>query len=307
MTMRLPMYNNNLRVTFALTAGLHACWGFYAIAAEKQADSPVLQTLSSDTGEFSPSEFDIRWMGGQRYNLASSGSIVPSGSPEASSRRDAELYEIDANAGSAISNPRPPVEVSDSKQFGNGRDHGTVAKTSVAPGACGPSPLAADGIHALVVETAKRHGVDPDLAVAVASAESDLDRNRNSPKGARGPMQLMPATAVRFGVANPCEPVANIDAGVRYLDLLLDEFKNPILAIAAYNAGEDRIYQYGGIPPFPETVSYVAKVVNHQLGLQMPRRKPAKALQGEGSDESLERGVVVTGKRRQWIAGVMQF
>jgi hypothetical protein len=304
MAMRQPTCNKRLRVTFALTVGLQACWGPYAIAGEKQAYSSLSQL---ETGELSSSEFDTRWTGRQEYTLSSAGSIVPSGSSEARGYRNAVPHQIGAYWTLKAIDLRRPVPVSGSKQFDNAPAHETVVETSIAPNACGPSPLAADDIHTLVVETAKRHGVDQDLAVAVAFAESDFDRNRNSPKGARGPMQLMPATAARFGVADPCEPTANIDAGVRYLDLLLDEFKNPILAIAAYNAGEDRIYEYGGIPPFPETVSYVANVVNHQLGLQMPRRKPAKASQGEGSDESSERGVIVGGKRRQWVAGVMQF
>ena len=117
------------------------------------------------------------------------------------------------------------------------------------------------------MEAAQRHGVDPGFAVAIVAAESDFDRDRNSPKGARGPMQLMPATAARFGVSDLCEPAANIDAGVRYLRTASRRVQAiRLLAAAAYNAGEDRIYEYGGIPPFPETVSYVAKVVNHQLG-----------------------------------------
>ena len=80
-------------------------------------------------------------------------------------------------------------------------------------------------------------------------------------------MQLMPETADRFGVSNVCDPAQNIDAGVRYLRELGDEFLNPLLVAAAYNAGEGRVRQYGGIPPFKETVRYVAEVVNIQLGL----------------------------------------
>ena len=77
------------------------------------------------------------------------------------------------------------------------------------------------------------------LAVAVAMAESRLDRLRNSPKGARGPMQLIPETAARFGVTDICDPEENIDAGVRYLRELSGEFRNPLLIAAAYNAGEE--------------------------------------------------------------------
>lgn len=162
-------------------------------------------------------------------------------------------------------------------------------------------------VRELVGRAAQRHGVDTDLAIAVVAVESDFDRNRNSPAGARGPMQLMPATAVRFGVSDPCEPAANIDAGVRYLGLLLEEFKNPIVAVAAYNAGEDRIYEYGGIPPFPETVSYVAKVLNHQLGLPIPRRGRGEGSHRTAGEDAADRGVVQPTRPRQWVAGVMQF
>lgn len=171
---------------------------------------------------------------------------------------------------------------------------------------CGPSPVEPAGIKVLVEEAANRHGVDPRFAVAIVATESDFDRDRNSPKGARGPMQLMPATATRFDVDDVCDPVSNIDGGVRYLRTLLDEFGNPLLVAAAYNAGERRIYEYGGIPPFAETVSYVAKVVNHQLGLSMPAARTARAPSVAG-DERREVGVIAPKKTGSFVAGVMHF
>ncbi|WP_287088884.1 lytic transglycosylase domain-containing protein, partial [Mesorhizobium sp.] len=138
---------------------------------------------------------------------------------------------------------------------------------------CGPSPLSATEIKTLVVGTARRHKVDEVFATAIAWAESGFDRTRNSNKGARGPMQLMPDTAARFGVKDVCDPAQNIEGGMKYLRVLLDEFQNPLLVAAAYNSGEQRIYEHGGIPPFKETVGYVAKVVNYQLGLPMPSAK----------------------------------
>jgi len=171
---------------------------------------------------------------------------------------------------------------------------------------CGPSPVEPAGIKAMVEEAANRHGVEPGFAVAIVATESDFDRDRNSPKGARGPMQLMPATATRFNVDDVCDPAGNIDGGVRYLRTLLDEFGNPLLAAAAYNAGEHRIYEYGGIPPFTETVSYVAKVVNHQLGLPMPSARKGRAprLAAEGRPEV---GVIAPKKTGSFVAGVMHF
>jgi len=191
------------------------------------------------------------------------------------------------------------------------RDGGTVNRRTIKPGdptvsECGPSPVEPAGIKVLVEEAATRHGVDPGFAVAIVATESDFDRDRNSPKGARGPMQLMPATADRFDVGDVCDPAGNIDGGVRYLRTLLDEFGNPLLAAAAYNAGEHRIYEYGGIPPFTETVSYVAKVVNHQLGLPMPSARKGRAprLAAEGRPEV---GVIAPKRTGSFVAGVMHF
>lgn len=172
---------------------------------------------------------------------------------------------------------------------------------------CGPSPVEPAGIKVLVEQTAMKHGVDPGFAVAIVATESDFDRDRNSPKGARGPMQLMPATATRFGVNNVCDPVSNIDGGVRYLRTLLDEFGNPLLAAAAYNAGEQRIYEYGGIPPFAETVSYVAKVVNHQLGLPMQSARKKGGAPHVADGGTHEVGVIAPKKTGSFVAGVMHF
>jgi soluble lytic murein transglycosylase-like protein len=133
--------------------------------------------------------------------------------------------------------------------------------------ACGPSPLSAEQTETLVERVATMHGVDPQLAKAVAWAESRYDRVRNSPKGARGPMQLMPATALELGVTDICDPRANIDAGVRHLKQLLTRFGNPLLAVAAYNAGSRAVTDHNGIPPFAETLGYVARVINRQLDL----------------------------------------
>lgn len=173
---------------------------------------------------------------------------------------------------------------------------------------CGPSRFTPDAIRALVEAAARRLGIDETFAVAVAAVESDLDQNRNSAAGALGPMQLVPATAARFGVAEPCDSAANIDAGVRYLGLLLQEFQNPILALAAYNAGEDSIYKYGGVPPFPETIDYIAKVINHQLGIPAPHHRGAgQPASRQGAAPALNGGDNASGKTRQWVAGVMQF
>ncbi|PLU83783.1 lytic transglycosylase, partial [Sinorhizobium medicae] len=85
---------------------------------------------------------------------------------------------------------------------------------------CGPSPLDPEEVKSLVVQTARKYRVDEVFATAIAWAESGFDQSRNSPKGARGPMQLMPATAARFGVTDICDPTQNIEGGMKYLRFL---------------------------------------------------------------------------------------
>ena len=95
--------------------------------------------------------------------------------------------------------------------------------------------------------------------------ESAYDAQARSNKGAIGLMQLMPDTARRYGVRDRQDPAANVDGGARYLRDLLEAFENDVeLAVAAYNAGENAVVQYGNqIPPFPETRSYVRKVLGY--------------------------------------------
>lgn len=107
---------------------------------------------------------------------------------------------------------------------------------------------------------AAQHGISPDLVHAVIAVESNYQAGARSPKGAMGLMQLMPATARQYGVVNAYEPGANLEAGIRHLRSLLARFDVP-LALAAYNAGEATIRRYGGIPPYPETRSYVQRVL----------------------------------------------
>ena len=178
---------------------------------------------------------------------------------------------------------------------------------------CGPSPLSTDEIKALVKVTAKEFEVDEDFALAITSIESGFDQIRNSPKGARGPMQLIPATAERFKVADVCDPAQNIKGGVQYLRTLFDEFSNPLIVAAAYNSGEARIYEYGGIPPFNETLNYVAKVMNYQLGVDLPKAKRrAPDVKDKSRETHIAQGEspspgVTRPRKGEWVAGVLQF
>ena len=110
---------------------------------------------------------------------------------------------------------------------------------------------------------AKRYGVDASLVSAVIRAESNYEPRAVSRKGARGLMQLMPATAKRLSLTHPFDPVANVRAGVRYLRQLLDRFDHrPELVLAAYNAGENAVDTFGGVPPYRETVGYVKRILS---------------------------------------------
>jgi hypothetical protein len=107
---------------------------------------------------------------------------------------------------------------------------------------------------------ALRHGVSPALIRAVVEVESNYEPAARSRKGAMGLMQLMPATARRYALADPYDPASNLDVGIRHLRSLLDRF-DLRLALAAYNAGEGAVLRYRGVPPFAETRNYVARVM----------------------------------------------
>lgn len=114
----------------------------------------------------------------------------------------------------------------------------------------------------LIEQTATNYGVDIALVKAVVHAESSFNPAAVSHKGATGLMQLMPATAQRYGVNNLTDPDQNVDGGVRYLRDLLKMFRHDTrLAVAAYNAGENAVIQFQGIPPYDETQNYVRRVL----------------------------------------------
>ena len=115
-------------------------------------------------------------------------------------------------------------------------------------------------LKALVEQTAKDHEVSPLLVDSVIQVESNYNPYAVSSKGAQGLMQLMPATARRFGVTDSFDAQQNIEAGVKYLKFLQETFKDDRLAIAAYNAGEKAVTKYGDVPPYAETRNYVVKV-----------------------------------------------
>lgn len=117
-------------------------------------------------------------------------------------------------------------------------------------------------IVALVERLSRHSGIDANLILAVIDAESGFDPRARSGKGARGLMQLLPATAKRFGVTDIWDPEQNIRGGIAYLQWLLARFDGDLaLALAGYNAGEHRVLQYGGVPPYVETRAYVERIL----------------------------------------------
>jgi soluble lytic murein transglycosylase-like protein len=144
----------------------------------------------------------------------------------------------------------------------SGRLVRTLVSTRTADQKGRPAP---EALKQLVDRIALQHQVEPGLVHSVIRAESNYNPHAISPKGALGMMQLIPATARRFGVANVFDPAQNVQGGVRYLRHLLQLYKGDHkLALAAYNAGEGAVARFGGVPPYPETLGYV-KSVNGDL------------------------------------------
>ncbi|MEO8197031.1 MAG: lytic transglycosylase domain-containing protein [Thermoanaerobaculia bacterium] len=131
----------------------------------------------------------------------------------------------------------------------------------------------------LILAAARKHKMNAALVAAVIRAESAFQPRALSAKGARGLMQLMPATAKRYGVraSELFQPARNIEAGVRYLAFLADRFKDDLpMILAGYNAGEGSVDRYGGVPPYRETQSYVRRILGY-LGLAPTAPRPSTA------------------------------
>jgi soluble lytic murein transglycosylase-like protein len=176
------------------------------------------------------------------------------------------LARIERSPDAAPVAPEPlPVEDVEALARTLGRDEGWRA--------------AAGRFADLIAEAAVRHELDPWLLAAVAKVESNFDPYAVSHAGACGLLQLMPATAKRFGVTNVFDATENVHGGARYLRWLLDRFEGRRdLALAAYNAGEGAVDRYGGIPPYRETLNYVGRVLR-----KAARPEPATV----GADSSL--------------------
>ncbi len=145
-------------------------------------------------------------------------------------------------------------------------------------------------LNEVIREVSRRSRLDADFIASVIRAESGGNANAVSRKGARGLMQLMPGTADQLGVKNSFDAAENVDGGVRYLMQLLQQFNYDVpKALAAYNAGPQRVTQYKGVPPYRETRAYVARIIrdyNRKKLAEMQQAKlaTARASTGAGSD-----------------------
>jgi transglycosylase-like protein with SLT domain len=122
------------------------------------------------------------------------------------------------------------------------------------------APTIPEAFRELITLTAARHGVDARVVSALIEVESAYHSRAVSPKGARGLMQVMPATGRQYGALDLFDPKVNVEAGVQHLKKLLSRYDLP-LALAAYNAGEAAVNRFGGIPPFRETQNYVTRIL----------------------------------------------
>jgi soluble lytic murein transglycosylase-like protein len=178
----------------------------------------------------------------------------------ASARVDGDRMVIALRGGGEGNVPLSMVERVDPDEIPYPEPAAADAGTPATPAGPQDAVLASRPFAELIAAAAATHGVDVRLVHAVIEAESNYRPRARSSKGAKGLMQLMPATARQYAVKDPYDPKANIEAGVRHLKDLLTRF-DVALALAAYNAGEATVQRYRGLPPFAETRGYVARIL----------------------------------------------
>jgi hypothetical protein len=167
-----------------------------------------------------------------------------------------------------------------------------------------PVPVPALTLDEVVTAAGSRNNIDPDLILSVIRAESGFDPNAVSAKGAQGLMQLMPQTAALLGVQNAFDPATNVEGGTRYLGQLLARYHNNIpLALAAYNAGPERVEQYRGVPPYRETRVYVARIIRDLDRKKSVQRGPQTDLPRTGSVDQNSKAAKHTANSHPSIPG----
>lgn len=145
-------------------------------------------------------------------------------------------------------------------------------------------------VKQMIARAAEKHEVDPLLVESLVQVESNYNASAVSHKGAVGLMQLIPATARRFGVSDPFDAEQNLEGGIKYLKYLQQLYKDDRLALAAYNAGEGAVAKYGTIPPYAETQNYVFEVSRRygKARLASSVEKPVAAVPERRIEQSID-------------------
>jgi hypothetical protein len=186
-------------------------------------------------------------------------------------------YEKDLSLPAPTPAPAPaPTPSSTDSQASGPAAFAKSGSMKSGPGKSAPAPALNDVVNS----ASATYHLDPDLVNSVIRAESGFNAHAISPKGARGLMQLMPSTANQLGVNDSFDPQANVEGGSRYLRELLERYNFDLVkALAAYNAGPERVEQYQGVPPFRETRAYVARIVHEYNTKKIAQEKAAKQKQ----------------------------
>lgn len=182
---------------------------------------------------------------------------------------EGNLITLELEGGGRITLPRERIRTIREVPALEGEERLSARETAIFPPSEKPSTSDSDtkegsenDLFAQIAELALKYRLESQLVAAIALVESGFDPEAVSPKGARGLMQLMPATAAEYGVEDSFNPLENLEAGITHLRHLLDRYQGDLeLALAAYNAGEGAVARYGGVPPFPETIRYVSRVL----------------------------------------------
>jgi soluble lytic murein transglycosylase-like protein len=183
-------------------------------------------------------------------DLTADGSVAPT---TASSASYTSLLLADGSASAG------PTDAADTSAMPT-----TVAYDSTTPAGASTAAGGGSTYAPMIEQAAARYGIDPSVLYGLIEQESGFDPSATSSAGAQGLTQLMPSTAASLGVTEPLDPAQSIEGGARYLSGLLRQFGgNTADALAAYNAGPGAVEQYGGVPPYPETQQYVAKVLGY--------------------------------------------
>ena len=187
---------------------------------------------------------------------------VPSGEAEINTRVR-QIETLIAQAQGAATGTSPTSPQTTPTDFASALAAAGATSTGAAQGASA-EPASSSQYDATIEAAAQHYGVDPAVLHGLIQQESNFDPSAQSSAGAMGLAQLMPGTASSMGVSNPMNATESIEGGARYLGQLLSQFGgNTTEALAAYNAGPGAVQQYGGVPPYAETQSYVSKVLGY--------------------------------------------